>query len=129
MKQRFRRGAEVWFTSDSPTSSFSGVFEGDEDTGYFYAYNRASPEHPILDAVHIYDAREAKGRESDAEVVWSSDGLKVGLRLDGNLCAVVDFERQKAYCRNNFPKAADAGGPSRSLTREPWKDSLAELFD
>src|SRR5690348_14607595 len=105
MKQRFYPGTDVWLASDSFSSSYSGVFEDDGETAYFYAYDRGNPEEPILDAVHIYDAQSVsdRGRESEAEIFWSSDGLKAGLLINDVLHAVIDFESRRAYCRTNFP--------------------------
>lgn len=129
MKERFRPGTEAQIASDSPTSSFSGVFEDDGETGYFYAYDRANP-NGVLDAVHIYDVEDVgerdRERDSEAEVFWSTDGLKAGLLINDYLHAVIDFERRKAYCRSNFPPP---GGPWHAEVREPWSDDLAKLLD
>ena len=127
MRQCFYPGTEVWLASDSPSSSYSGVFEDDGETAYFYAYDRGNPEEPILDAMHIYDARNVtdRERESEAEISWSSDGLKVGLLINDVLHAVIDFHSRKAYCRNNFPPP---GGPWRAAHREPWQDAVASLL-
>jgi hypothetical protein len=130
MKERFRPGAEVWIASDSATSPYSGVFEDDGETAYFYAYDRGNPEQPILDAVHIYNVANIverdRGSESQAEVLWSTDGLKAGLLINDYLHAVIDFERRKAYCRTNFPPP---GGAWSSPEREPWSDALAKLLE
>src|SRR5215510_3958853 len=105
MKQRFLPGADTWIASDSATSSFSGVFEDDGETGYFYAIDRSREEGSILDAVHIYDVSTVtdRDRESELEVSWSSDGLKAGLLINQTLHALIDFASSRAYCRNNFP--------------------------
>ena len=97
MKQRFYPGTDVWLASDSSSSAYSGVFEDDGETAYFYAYDRANPEEPILDAVHIYDARSVsdRKRESEAEIFWSSDGLKAGLLIHNMLHAIIDFQSRK----------------------------------
>ena len=51
MAAAFTPGEETFYASDSPTSSFSGVFEDDGQTGYFYAYDRPAPDDArILDA-------------------------------------------------------------------------------
>jgi len=128
MKQSFYPGKEVWLASDSCSSSYSGVFEDDGETAYFYAYDRDNPKEPILDALHIYDAHSFNhgGRASEAEIFWSSDGLKAGLLIDEVLHAVIDFESCKAYCRTNFPPP---GAQWRAAQREPWQDSFAALLD
>ena len=128
MKERFRPGTEAWIPSDSSSSSFSAVFEDDGQTGYFYAYDRANTESPILDAMHIYDAASVVDahRDSVAEIYWSPDGLKAGFLINDYLHAVIDFERRKAYCRSNFPPP---DGPGNAEEREPWNDSLAKLLE
>lgn len=128
MKERFVPGAGKWIASDSATSSYSGVFEVDGETAYFYAVDRAKGEGSILDAVHIYDVASLtdRERESEVEIFWSSDGLKAGLLINERLHAIIDFEQHKAYCRGNFPPP---GGEWHSEAREPWREDLATLLD
>ena len=104
------------------------IFEDDGKTAYFYAYDRANPGSPILDAMHIYNANRVvdPDRQSEAEIRWSSDGLKAGLFINEYLHAVIDFENRKAYCRSEFPQAA---GPWQAPKREQWNDSLVALFE
>jgi hypothetical protein len=120
-------GDDTWFASDSPTSSFSAVFEDNGETGYFYACERSGERTSILDAVHIYNVRNVIDREieSRGDIVWSSDGLKAALLLNGHAHAVIDFSAQRAYCRLNFPPP---GGAWRGPEREPWDDSLMRWF-
>jgi hypothetical protein len=115
MATRFRPGTDTWVASDSPTSSFSGVFEDDGQTAYFYAYDRANADQPILDAVRIYNVANVsdRDRDSEVEIVWSTDGLKAALLINCYLHAVINFEAQRAYGRSNFPpppKGSRSGG-------------------
>jgi len=130
MKERFRPGNKVWVASDSYCSSFSAVFEDDGETGYFYAYDRDRSDKPILDAVHVYDVDHvaARDRKSDceAEIFWSTDGMKAGLLINDYLHAIIDFGARRAYCRSNYPPP---GGHWTSPQREPWRDELAKLLD
>ena len=129
MAVSFTPGDKTFYASDSLSSSFSGVFEDDGDTGYFYAYDRAAPEDDrILDACHIYDvARVAdRDRRSEVEVVWTDDGLKAALLINDYPHAVVDFRARRAYCRSNFPPPT---GPWLAETRAPWDDALLADFD
>ena len=129
MSVSFTPGEKAFYASDSPSSSFSGVFEDDGDTGYFYAYDRAAPEDErILDACHIYDVARVtdRNRRSDVEVVWTDDGLKAALLINDYAHAVVDFRVRQAYCRSNFPPPT---GPWRAETRVPWSDALLADFD
>jgi|SRR5215470_19652510 len=127
MATRYRPGTDTWVASDSATSSFSGVFEDNGETAYFYAYDRAKRERRILDAVHIYNVANVvdADRYSEVEIVWSPDGLKAGLLINRYLHAVLNFEAGKAYCRSNFPRP---GGDWAGGDREPWDDSLSGLL-
>ena len=127
MSHRFRPGTDTWIASDSPSSQFSGVFEDDGTTAFFYAYDREAADGTILDAVHIYDVASLADadRESELEVVWSADGLKAGLRINGYLHAILDFESRRGYCRSNFPKP---GGEWAAEARAPWNDRLEDLL-
>jgi hypothetical protein len=125
-QMRFRPGTAIAFASPSPSSHFSGVFEGDGEAAYFYAYDRC-PGAGILDAVHIYNVASFtdKGLDSEAEVRWSSDGLKCGLLINGQLQAIIDFESRVAYGRTNFPAPA---GAWVGAARVPWREDLANLL-
>ena len=127
VSERFRPGTDTWIASDSPSSPFSGVFEDDGAAAYFYAYDRGVPGGAILDAVHIYDVANVADadRDSEAEVVWSADGLKAGLRINGHVHAVLDFESRRGYCRSNFPPP---GGEWAAPERAPWSDQLEDLL-
>jgi hypothetical protein len=130
MPQSFLPGDETWYPSDSPTSRFSAVFEDDGDTGYFYAFER-SPENDgggtILDACHIYDVRDVVDREipSEAQIIWTPDGLKAALVVNGYMHAVLDFVEQRGYCRTDWPAP---GGAWRAPVRAPWSDDLLDQF-
>jgi hypothetical protein len=124
----FKPGEETFYPSDSPTSSFSGVFEDDGTTGYFYAYDRAAPHDArILDACHIYNVADVVDRErpSDVEVIWTDDGMKAALLINDYAHAVIDFQARRAYCRTNFPPPT---GPWRAERRAPWNDMLLDGF-
>ena len=112
-------------TSNSSSRPFSATFEDDGETGYFYACDRSRPESPILDAVHIYNASQlaSRGEHSTAQIIWSPDGLKAGLQINGHLHALLDFSARRAYCRTNFPPPSGAWAAS---AREPWCEQLSE---
>jgi hypothetical protein len=123
---QFRPGTALFFASPSPSSQFSCVFEDDGEAAYFYAYER-SPGASILDAVHIYNVASVtdEGRDSEVEVRWSSDGLKSGLLINGQLHAIIDFESQVAYGRTNFPAPS---GAWVAAARAPWREDLEDLL-
>jgi len=124
MAKRFLPGVETWYVSDSPQTRFSGVFEDDGDTGYFYAYDREEPSEPILDAVHIYDVANVTERtlESIVEIVWSSDGLKAALLLNEYPHAVIDFAGRATYSRSQFLSGCER------WQHKTWDDGLLEQF-
>jgi hypothetical protein len=124
----FTPGEETFYASDSPTSSFSGVFEDDGETGYFYAYDRAAPEDArILDACHIYTVANVvdRDRPSQVEVIWTKNGLKAALLINDYAHAVIDFEARRAFCRSNYPPPT---GPWRAEVRDPWDDGVLAAF-
>ena len=124
MAQTFVPGDEAWYASDSGTSAFSAVFEDDGDTGYFYAYDRNNSQTPILDAVHIYNVANVvdKDRQSAAEILWSGDGLKAALLINGYPHAVINFGERCSYCRTGFPP------PPSGWNHGAWTDELMKLF-
>ena len=125
----FTPGEETFYPSDSPSSSFSGVFEDDGQTGYFYAYDRSAPEDArILDACYIYNVANVldHDRTSEVEVIWTIDGLKAALLINDYPHAVIDFRAKRAYCRTNFPPPS---GQWRADVRAPWNDALLADFD
>jgi hypothetical protein len=128
MAGSFTPGQKAFYASDSPTSSYSGVFEDDGRTGYFYAYDRAAErDKRILDACLIYHVENVvdRDRPSEIEIVWTRDGLKAALRINGRAHAVIDFAGRRASCRLNFPPP---GGPWRAAARAPWSEELLAEF-
>jgi hypothetical protein len=121
-------GTPTFYARDSATSSFSGVFEDDGNTGYFYAYDRAAPGNArILDACHIYNVASVadRGGPSELEIIWTRDGLKAALLINDYAHAVIDFGARRAYCRSNFPPPT---GQWRAEGRLPWDDALLADF-
>ena len=110
----------------SPHTPFGAVFEDDGDTGYFYGLDRTDPENPILDAMHIYNSQGVTDRHLPCtfQIVWSGDGLKVGLFINDYAHAVLDFDARRGYCRSNFafPTASFGSGSHE------WSDATLALF-
>ena len=128
MAAAFTPGAKTFYASDSPTSSFSGIFEDDGQTGYFYPYDRAAPNDArILDACHIYTVANVvdRDRPSEVEVIWTKDGMKAALLINDYAHAVIDFTARHAYCRTNFPPPT---GAWRAEARAAWNDALLAAF-
>lgn len=106
-QQTFRPGRNVFVVNDSPTGPYSAFFDDDGEAGYFYAVDLAC-DSLILDVLPVYDLRIAKGqkRPSSLSIVWSADGQKCALLINGTPHAAFDFAAQRGYSRAR-------------LTREP----------
>ena len=118
-------GTSITLECPSPQTSYAVIFEDDGETGYFYGLNLENKKQPVLDALHIYDVRDVLDPNVTIklEIIWSEDGLKSGLTINGFTHAVFDFESRKAYCRNNYP------APNRKFTKShQWNDAALELF-
>ena len=118
-------GNPVTLECRSPKTSFGVVFEDDGETGYLYGLNFENEEQPILDALHIYNVKDIvdRGISVKVEIVWSADGLKTCLQINGFPHAVFDFEFRKAFCRTNYPP------PDRKFTKShKWSDEALEWF-
>lgn len=119
----FTPGHTTWYASDSPTAAFTVIFEDDGDTGYLYAHDRAD-ESRVLDAVQIYNVHSVvdKDKQSLAEIVWSTDGMKTVLFINGYPHAIINFEERISYCRTGFQ------APNADWDRGRWSEDLLEWF-
>jgi hypothetical protein len=87
--------------------------------------NWENKKQPVLDSLHIYDVKDILDPSVSVkvEILWSEDGLKSALAINGFTHAVFDFESRKAYCRNDFPL------PDRRFTKShKWNDKALDLF-
>ena len=123
----FTVGAETTLESASPENNFMVVFEDDGATGYLYGLDTGRSGNPILDALHIYNVQNVtdKNIPSKAQIVWSGDGLKALLLINGYAHAVFNFEARRAYCRTNFPP------PDKKWTQfdHAWDEGVLKLFE
>lgn len=104
-EQTFQVGANFSTARDSPCGQHSALFEDDGETGYFYAIDLTQLDNMILDAVHIYNVANVvdRSRPSAFSIVWSDDGLKCALLINGHPHAAFDFSSKRGYCRTNSP--------------------------
>jgi hypothetical protein len=115
--------------SRSPAGASMTVFEDDGDTGYFYALD-VGREHgeKIVDAIQIYTTTEDFGDDHRepivARIVWSDDGKRSGLEIDGQLQAVFDFSNLVGCSLIGFPPASN--GWARKVVDGP---ALQRLFN
>jgi hypothetical protein len=124
----FHPGDLLWAASDALEGSYSAFFEDDGDTGYFYAYDRALADAPILDAVFIYNVKDVKDRERASELMiyWSNTHDKCALVINGYAHAAFDFVARRGFCRTNFPnfeKSPTSPGPQEDHN---WSDDAVD---
>ena len=123
-QQMIVAGEKSFVDSTSPANSFATFFEDDGDTGYFYAVQRRGTDLSILFALHVYNVRSIPERERPRQlsILWSRDGLKSALLLDGSPRAVFDFAAKHGYCHSDVP-------PSREgWNGREWSDAAMELL-
>lgn len=121
-------GTTLVVEGQAPQGFFVAVFEGNSDTGYFYALDTSENENPIQDAVHIYNVANVTDKEKPSlvKIGWSQDNKKVALLINGYPHAVFDFEAKRAYCRTGFPPAPQ--GSPWGLHGHNWSEAAVELF-
>jgi hypothetical protein len=118
-------GNPIALECPSPKTSFAVIFEDDGETGYFYGLNLEDKKQPVLDSLHIYNVQDILDPNVSlkVEIIWSEDGLKACLTINGFTHAVFDFESRRAYCRTNYPR------PNRRFTNShKWSDEALDLF-
>lgn len=118
-------GTPLTLDCPSPKTRFGVIFEDDGETGNFYGLDLEKTKQPVLDVLHIYNVKDILDSNVSVklEIIWSEDGLKSCLAINGFKHAVFDFEARKAYCRNNYPP------PDRRFTNShKWKDEALDLF-
>jgi hypothetical protein len=118
-------GRPTVFEFKSPMDKLSVVFEDDGSTGYFYALDYTRNEQPVQEVMHIYCVNKLPARDTPASlrVVWSQDGARVGLWINGAPQGVFDFAARRGYCRSNFP--APANWNSHDFA---WNDDALAFF-
>ena len=122
----FTPGDQSYVDCTSPLGTVATIFEDDGDTGYFYAVERDGADIHIKDAMQIYVTANVVDRQKPSElaIIWSADGMKSALLLNGYPHAVFDFAAQRGYCRTGFP-APSRHWPDAGHT---WSDSAMEFF-
>ncbi len=107
-QQTFRPGPNVFVVNDSPVGPYSAFFDDDGEAGYFYAVDLAC-DSLILDVLPVYDMRIARGqkRPSALSIVWSLDGQKCALLINGLPQAAFDFAAQRGYSRARMTRPAE----------------------
>ena len=131
VRERIQVGEDAVVISESASERWGSFFEDDGDTGYFYAMDlERGSEIQILDAVHIYNVESVVDRftESEVAIVWSSDGCKSMLLINGYPRAAFDFSAKRGYCRTGFPNLSQIASEWQRHGHE-WDDSIVGFFD
>jgi len=74
-----------------------------------------------IDAVHKHNVANVTDRDrpSTLSIVWSADGCKCALLINGYPHAAFDFAAKRGYCRTNFPNETEG---SWSKSDHSWSD-------
>jgi hypothetical protein len=120
----FQVGSDVFVAQDGPNGRYSAFFEDDGEAAYFYAVDLSRPDDTILDAVHIYNVANVVDRDrlSTLSIVWSEDGAKCALLINGYPHAAFDFAAQRGYCRTNFPNFPNEAQGIWRKSDHSWSD-------
>jgi hypothetical protein len=88
--------SEFMMEVEGPVGLFA-IFSEDEGAGYFFFYK---PEtQTVLAQVRVYVcSEELSVRESDVQVMWSSDRKKCGVAIFGRMRAVLDIANERELC-------------------------------
>jgi hypothetical protein len=79
------------------TGDLAGIFEFEDDVGYFYLYSVEGKEgQKVLDQIFICDA-DSNLSEEDFSVRWSLDEQVVGLFIRGVLWACFDTSAKRKF--------------------------------
>ncbi|QEE27099.1 DUF2251 domain-containing protein [Terriglobus albidus] len=128
----FRPG-KAYLSSLSPAVPWAVIFEDEGDTAYFYAIDtrRGDSDDRILDAVLIYNVKHIPDAEREhlASIVWSPDGLKALLYLNGYAHAIFDFQNRCGYCRTNFPNFMEDQLSAWRTSSHAWNDDVLQEFE
>jgi hypothetical protein len=122
--QTFQPGRNVFAVNDSPCGPYSAFFDDDGEAGYFYAVDLTS-DNLILDVVPVYEAAgisEPK-RQSYLSIVWSADGQKCALLINGSPRAAFDFAARRGFTRTPAPMTFDRLRGSWPNSDHRWSDA------
>ena len=114
---------DLLIESESPTSDYSVVFVHERGgRADFYAIKRGK-KSPVLDSMLIYRITKPWGSYA-LEILWSEDGLKSALLMNGKFHAVYDFEALTGFCRTTGCQVMNYG----FKTCRKWADHAMNSF-
>lgn len=118
-------GEKMVVEAPSKTKPFVVAFEDDGETGYFYACDKGAQTY-IVDAMHIYNVAQSKHMAPmGLDIFWSSDETVAVLFIERIAHGVFDFNKQKGWCRSNFPAPT---GDWAASGDHAWDDRALELL-
>jgi hypothetical protein len=94
--------------SKSPIHPCETSFQHEMITGDFFAWDwrcEDATQQPVGSLLIYHGDSVIKwNRELEIEILWSHDGLKSALLIDGYAHALFDFVEKCGYCRTGEPK-------------------------
>ncbi|HEY1500724.1 MAG TPA: DUF2251 domain-containing protein [Acidobacteriaceae bacterium] len=129
-RQTFLPGNDLFAATAAPDGRYGAFFDDDGESAYFYALDLDSDDL-ILDAVHVYDAISypLRKRHPSLSIVWSPDGHKCALLLDGQPRAAFDFEAHRGYSRSRMPASGRPASGSWPPSDHAWSDAAIDWLD
>lgn len=89
---------EIFESQLNPAGSFAGVYEYEEEVGYFYLYDVSKNDgHKVVSAIRVATGPAAHS-SAEVEIRWSADEKFVGLLIRERLCAAFDVKSHVAFC-------------------------------
>jgi hypothetical protein len=132
MGQTVYMGVPTVVESAADRTAYAALFEDDGKVGYFYGLDRRLGERAVLDSVYVYNVGWVLDHPApdldvhvpcDVEIVWSGDGHRAALLINGRPHAAFDFAAKRGYCRENFP-----AGSSWSAAGHAWDDQAVDFL-
>jgi hypothetical protein len=106
---------------EGPVGLFA-IFSEDEGAGYFCSYRLET--HTVLAQVRVYVCSEKLSvRESDVQVMWSSDRTKCGVAIFGRMRAVLDISNERELCLPFEDRKSPA------ITDPKWLEGFGDYID
>ena len=137
-------GKNTLIESPSPTSDYSVAFVQENERADFYAIKRGK-KSPVMDSMLIYRIAKTVIQRipnqtnrvdqlpegllepigtHQLDILWSEDGLKSALLINGRFHAVYDFESLTGFCRSTGCQVMNYG----FKTCHKWSDSAMNYF-
>jgi hypothetical protein len=129
-KQTFFPGNDLFAATAAPDGRYGAFFDDDGESAFFYALDLDSDDL-ILDSVHVYDAARSshRKRHTSLSIVWSPDGHKCALLLDGEPQAAFDFTAQRGFSRTRGTTSVRQARGIWPTSDHAWSDDAIDWLD